>query len=246
MRNYIPLRSTLWFTLKEVMQTYIEDFNMFVNKQDVLDILDEIGIYNEEDETPFNPMGLRFVEYMDLSTMIFNRVLERYKKHFFLRTCKDEIDAEERDDVMRELFRVLDFTFPKYSALLALYEDNKEHLIQAVKSIDSETTTSSQSENHSSTDTGDTTEKMNDTPQASNSADPFSGDSYVSEITKGHSSTTGSGSSSVSGSATISRTHSDDRDTLMARIDEVSRKYQDTLLMWLNEFERVFVEEGNI
>lgn len=67
--------------------------------------------------------------------------------------------------------------------------------------------------------------KFNDTPQ---NYGEFSDDDHMTNITKTE------GSSSTDG------------DTLMERLNEIQNKYRKILQDWSNEFEKIFVEEGNV
>lgn len=70
---------------------------------------------------------------------------------------------------------------------------------------------------------------FNDTPQnIQTSQDDYSGDSHISNISK---------SSAVATS---------DLDTKMGRIDEIQRKLRNIWKDWLDEFELLFLERGNI
>lgn len=57
---------------------------------------------------------------------------------------------------------------------------------------------------------------------------------------------TDNGTSSSSGSETIEATETYDPTTLMSRIDEVQKQFDNVMLKWVNEFDRLFIEEGNI
>ena len=70
---------------------------------------------------------------------------------------------------------------------------------------------------------------FNDTPQnIQTSQDDYSGDSHISNISK---------SSAVATS---------DLDTKMGRIDEIQRKLRNIWKDWLEEFESLFLERGNV
>lgn len=70
---------------------------------------------------------------------------------------------------------------------------------------------------------------FNDTPQnIQTSQDDYSGDSHISNISK---------SSAVATS---------DLDTKMGRIDEIQRKLRNIWKDWLDEFETLFLERGNV
>jgi len=55
-----------------------------------------------------------------------------------------------------------------------------------------------------------------------------------------------SGENSSSGSEEIDATESYDPTTMMARIEEIQTKYENTMFKWVEEFDRLFIEEGNI
>lgn len=57
---------------------------------------------------------------------------------------------------------------------------------------------------------------------------------------------TDNGTNSASGTENIEATETYDPTTLMARIDEVQKQFDNVILKWVNEFDRLFIEEGNI
>ena len=69
------------------------------------------------------------------------------------------------------------------------------------------------------------TTRFNDTPQDSGD---FSSDSHTTNLTED------------------SRTTTNDLDTKMGRIREIESNYNNLLLNWSNEFDRLFIEEANI
>lgn len=54
------------------------------------------------------------------------------------------------------------------------------------------------------------------------------------------------GENSSSGSEELDATESYDPMTMMARIEEIQTKYENTMFKWVEEFDRLFIEEGNI
>ena len=67
--------------------------------------------------------------------------------------------------------------------------------------------------------------KHNDTPQNSNALEPYQGDDYISDFTK------------------FETENSTDMATKMARLKEVEDGYNNVMAEWVEEFERIFLEE---
>lgn len=235
-----------WFSFEEVLKSIINP-SRFISEQQFKHILEEIELYKVEGQEITNPLGLEFVSDFTLSLKVFNRLIDRYGEHYLCSNIKDELTADIRNRALARVMRVLDLTFPKYSKILALYEEKKNSLLAKVESGETESGSSSQGETHSSQNHGTQESKFNDTPQADPTGeDPFAGDQYVSELTKGKNDGSESGSSSVNGQSlrTISRT--EDGATPMARLEEVQRLYSQVMKKWLNEFDDLFIEEGNL
>lgn len=262
------------YTLKETFAGYLNENEGAFN-------WDEDGIYGLMYDSKYSksyPLEPSFIinkgtteeTYDPLVETILQKVLQRYAHHYFYIKDTEGISNPEAVAQFSRLMRVVDYTFPKYSTLLKLYEDNKTHLMDKLASLDSET--SSNSETRSNNETHSTSQseqhadiiaderklKMNDTPQTEDVNSGFEADQYVSELHKeksdhsqnGNSSITGSGTitggGSTTGSGTITRNHSSDPTTIMERISEIQNKYQNLMLKWLNEFDKLFIEEGNI
>ena len=128
------------------------------------------------------------------------------------------------------------------------------------------TSVSSSSSSGSQSASSDTPQTINTTGDADDlngywnkydkAHDSASSSSSGSETDNGRTSGTGSestdatetdnGSISSSGSESFDATESYDPMTMMARIEEIQTKYENTMFKWVEEFDRLFIEEGNI
>lgn len=234
-----------WFNFKEVMKHTLGQA-MFLTEDTFKGMLSELGLYEEGEETT-NPLGLTFISDFELSTQVMNRLLERYGHHYCLSSEEKEFTEDQRRDFLSKLVRVLDMTYPMYATILKNYKLKENTLLDKIKSKDVQTSSASQGENHQSLGGTDTTNKFNDTPQAQGTGDdPFGDDSHVSELTKGKTTTSENGSSSVNSQGLITTEHENDKDTPMMRLAEIQNNYQMIMLKWLDKFEDIFIEEGNI
>lgn len=179
--------------------------------------------------------------------VLFNSLIQRYAEHYFIET--DETDVDELSKIARKHFRkvieVLSYTYEKYSSLLTFYANKKANLLEGIKLIESETSESSQHAENSSSGSEQHISKSNDTPQLPNTSDVFADDGYVSNLEKGNSEDSASSESDISGDSEIHRTHTNDRDTLIERLNEIEKKYSNVFMKWLNEFDFLFIAEEN-
>ena len=222
-----------------------------LNQSTFIDFVAEYGFYvpATQEGPEVDPYACSFKTDTNVYKII-NQVFLRYKTHYVFVLPTDVVDSVEFNDAERhfreKLLIVLNLTYPKYNKLLELYESKKETLLAQITSGDTETSSSSQNEQHASIESGENESRMNDTPQADNFSDPFAGDDYVSEFSKGTSTTTDNGNSSVSGTGSRTNTHTEDGGTPIQRLAEIERNYSMIMKKWLNEFESLFIEEGNI
>lgn len=231
------------YTFNELVAQYSSLLNngYFTATSDFNSFLDSIGLYR----TNFNPLGLDFVGTDDiaLAMQIFNEVIEREGENYALKLKADE--TLDPNPFMRKVIRVLDFTFPKYAFLLRSYRSKLNDLLAKIEETSSENHTTSQSEQHISTDTSENTSRFNDTPQSKELTGGFEDDTYVSNLTKENGSNTNAGNSTLSGTAGIQRIVSSQRDTMIERLREIEAKFMKVKLSWLNEFGILFMERGN-
>ena len=67
--------------------------------------------------------------------------------------------------------------------------------------------------------------KHNDTPQNPNTLSPYEGDNYISDFTK------------------FETDNASEMATKMTRLSEISERYENVMADWVNEFQRIFMEE---
>lgn len=196
---------------------------------------------------------------------ILSKVGLRYKEHYALvsDTSNEEKVRDASLEFMTKVFNVLDYTFNKYDAILSAYESQKTHMLDKLSRIRSEEKEHSVEGEHSNTrgTEVDTTSSSasktagSDTPQTINvqaSFDELKG--YFNKYDQGedegasHSegTDTDSGTNSSSGTENLDATETYDPMTIMARIDEIQTQYENTMFKWVEEFDRLFIEEGNI
>lgn len=238
------------YTLKETFEGYLNEAEGAFN-------WDEDGIYGLIYDSKYSksyPLEPSFIinkgteqeTYDPLVETILQKVLQRYAHHYFYIKDTEGISNPEAVAQFSRLMRLVDYTYPKYSTLLKLYEDNKSKLMDKLASLDSETHSTTQNEQHADIVADERKLKMNDTPQTEDVNSGFEADQYVSELHKEKSDHSQNGNSSITGSGSITRSHSSDPTTIMERIAEIQNKYQNLMLKWLNEFDKLFIEEGNI
>ena len=163
---------------------------------------------------------------------ILQAIYNRYKDEFFISYRKDYTpwdeslpditDSEVQDILLKQMWILLNYidkTSPKYRKLLALYTSAEDKLLDKLQTIvDADADTNG-------------TSRFNDTPQNPAEEDEFAEDDYTTNLTK-------SNSHSESGSTT-----SYDEGTIMSRLDEIHRLYQNVMERWVGEFEKFFWEE---
>ena len=163
---------------------------------------------------------------------ILQAIYNRYKDEFFIAYRKDHTpwdeslpditDSEVQDILLKQMWILLNYidkTSPKYRKLLALYSSAEDKLLDKLQTIvDADADTNG-------------TSRFNDTPQNPAEEDEFAEDDYTTNLTK-------SNSHSESGSTT-----SYDEGTIMSRLDEIHRLYQNVMERWVGEFGKFFWEE---
>lgn len=163
---------------------------------------------------------------------ILQAIYNRYKDEYFIAYRKDYTpwdeslpditDSEVQDILLRQMWILLNYidkTSPKYRKLLALYTSAENKLLDKLQTIvDADADSNG-------------TSRFNDTPQNPAEEDEFAEDDYTTNLTK-------STSHSESGSTT-----SYDEGTIMSRLDEIHRLYQNVMERWVGEFGKFFWEE---
>ena len=160
--------------------------------------------------------------------------------------------SDEQEEVTKvcissfeDFLNILNMSYPKYNALLNIYDNQTSNLLNKVESIESGTNSSegSVSSSGSSSGSGTSVNKFKDTPQSAINVE--SDDNYNTNVEVNTNSTETSSEDSSESTLEEAReiTRSDDRDTLMKRIDEIQQSYQKVLERWIKEFEPLFWRE---
>lgn len=212
---------------------------------DIIEILYVCGlIFSTGDRQ--NPYGFKFLvkedeffEPTELMFDLYNKIYLRYKDHFACSIDKDN-DFERLNasiKFLKKLFLVIDFTYDKYSKLLSLYDGEKDKLLDKLSRVRSgsrEIASSGENENNGFS-------LFNDTPQNTDVVADIEGDQYVSNLSKDKT----TGSSSSEGTDEFEETETYDTMTIMSKLEEIEKYYSMIWLKWLNEFDRLFIEEAN-
>ena len=188
--------------------------------------------------------------FKDWTLKIMNGIINRYEDEFFVVMDEAQINDIDNYDLIKKkykkLLNILNYTYDKYSSLMDFYAEKREDLLDGIQRTEHEESENSQSAEISGSESTDRLSKFNDTPQAPDTNSVFEGDGYVSELTKDKIESENGSESSISGSAEISRTYSDERETLIQRLNEIEKKYNLTFNKWLDEFEPLFISEENV
>ena len=198
--NYFRYEKQKLFNLTEVLSLLDvnEEFfdNGFANTDDLFDFIKnscEIDLDNAN-RTPYSFIDSeendRVINELALSLM--NKLFDRYEDEIFLafdEECK--LTDEERQEKLltacrkriKKLLNVLDYTYPKYSALLSAYETAKDELMAGVGWSESESIENSQDADSSGSSSNANLLKINDTPQIKETTPTlYDTDDYVSEL----------------------------------------------------------------
>lgn len=176
---------------------------------------------------------------------VLNKLRLRYGEHYAMVLTEDtaSVISAGAKSFMRKVFNVLDYTYDKYNTLLSIYAEQKSHLLDKLEKTRNEDK-SAESE-VSSTSSSNSKSAGSNTPQTINvSADYGEIAGYFDEYNQA-----GDEAESHSEGAneeTNEITETFDPSTLMARIEEIQTKYENTMFKWVEEFDRLFIEEGNI
>lgn len=130
----------------------------------------------------------------------------RYKDYIIFESDKELTNEEKEKELFNfavKIANIYKMTTSRYGLLLSLYDNNKNKLLDAIK-------TSSELDS-----------RFNDTPQDEGTFEEATHNTNVSQ------------SKSVS---------TNERDTLIERLNDISNKYRNLLLEWCDEFKGVFIE----
>lgn len=261
--NYFRYEKQKLFNLTEVLVLLDvnEEFfnNGFANTDDLFYFIKnscEIDLDNAN-RTPYsfieNEENDRVINELALSLM--NKLLDRYEDEIFVafdEECK--LTEEERQEKLliacrkrvKKLLNVLDYTYPKYSALLSAYDNAKTQLMAGVGWTESESIENSQGSETSGSSSNQNLLKINDTPQIRETTPTqYDTDAFVSEYHKDNGSESHSEEASLSGTIEREKTISNDKETKIERLAELEKKYAQVWRNWLNEFDKLFTSEEN-
>ena len=147
--------------------------------------------------------------------------------------------------VLDDFMNVLNMTYSKYSNILAIYDAKTQDLLNKVESTEVANNANEGKivSRGSSSGSGSSVNKYKDTPQSA--VNVVNDDNYNSnvEVATDSNETSSQDSSTTTFEEHRGITRSDDRDTLMARIDEIQQSYQKVLERWIKEFNPLFWEE---
>lgn len=211
------------------------------------------------DKTP----SIHSVQVKSNALKVLQKVRNRYEEHYAVVVASESEFADACEKFFVKVCNVLDYTFDKYDTLLGIYEAQKSHLLDKLQRVRDEDKTTSESESHyvrkgtniSTENESGSQVGGSKTPQTINTTGDFDElegywDNYDKAHESGSSSSEGSetddGSSSRSGTEGLDATESFDPMTMMARIEEIQSQYENTMFKWVEEFDRLFIEEGNI
>ena len=244
MNNFMPpfceFEKTYSYTLNEVL-TKVNYANYFSSTAGFDAFLTAIGY----DATNLKASFVGSSDDKTLAYQIFNNVHERYGSEYMCR-LNDELTNADAEAYLLKIIRILNWTFPKYSKILALYEANKNKMLDGIKRVEQEISQTTQTSETTGDSTDNRLSKFNDTPQQPDGASgTFDGDGYISELTKDTASGTSHNVSGITGSAGVDRTHTDERDTLIERLTDLENKWSLVMKRWMNEFEPLFLSEEN-
>ena len=199
--------------------------------------LNELGYsakYPQADSTTFtralfSKYGLTFpssslipTNYIDDDHLgIINRVIERYWDEYVFE-CSEKL--EDNLQILSST-EVLYLTRRFLGKFMAVIENTYQKYVAILTAYN--TTKNDLLNKLQRTSNGSDIRRDNDTPQDTGD---FSDDTHTSFISQG----------------TTDVTESYDESPIIERLDKIQRLYQKTMLVWLNEFNDLFIEGGNI
>lgn len=181
---------------------------------------------------------------------LLNKLKRRYGEHWAI-MCDGEPESIRgaSNSLFTKVVNLLDYTFPKYSLLLNLYDSKKSNMLDKLgRTRSGSREVSSEGENSSEGETSNNTLNLfNDTPQTNDVVATITQNQYVSELNKSSVSGTNSSSGSTSSSGTdeFSEEEEFDTKTIMEKLDEIQRNYEQIWKTWINDFDQLFIEEVN-
>lgn len=239
------------YTYEEVLEELLASTYSPFSKGSLATILEECGLIQVGNENYNNIFAYAFLKsgtFVDddvpqRTLDLLNKLFLRYGEHYaIIIHSEDELNTASKK-FFKKVCNVLDYTFEKYDALLTMYAEKKTHLLDKLEKTRSEEK-SGESE-ISSESASNSKSAGSDTPQTINvNQDIGAIAGYFNRYDQAQDGATSS--SEGSNSETIEATETFDPTTLMSRIDEIQKQYENTMFKWVEEFDRLFIEEGNI
>jgi len=248
-------KTTEVFLTLDSEQDYFKEDSYFADGEALSEFINRVMGGDVDEKVRWN---YSFVEYneteqknlaTDLSASVVDAVIDRYADEYFLSFKEGDtsttLDKECRKRV-NKLLNILNFTYPKYSALLSAYEAAKNELMAGVGWTESESIENSQGSETSGSSSNQNLLKINDTPQIRETTPTqYDTDAFVSEYHKDNGSESHSEEASLNGTIERSKTISNDKETKIERLAELDKKYAQVWRNWLNEFDKLFTSEEN-
>lgn len=176
---------------------------------------------------------------------LLNKIYFRFKDNYALVSEYSSSELVSNGQFLkffRTMFNIIDYTYDKYDRMLSIYEANRDHLLdklQRVYSEESKRTIDIDTENSSHSKSAGS-----DTPQTINvSGDIEAINGYFDSFDQA--ADAGTSNSDSTDEYDKDTTESYDPTTLMARIKEIENDYSNIMFKWIEEFSRLFIEEGN-
>ena len=188
--------------------------------------------------------------YLDDSRLgLMNQLIERYWNEYVFQSGENMSDPMlilSYSDILYKtrillgkIIDIIEYTYPKYSAILSAYDSAKAHLMDKLKKTVIGTITNNGTQQFVTSNSG--TRRDNDTPQDEGDYDNDSHTSFISEETTGGTQTRTDNLAMGNNS-----TEEWDEAPIIERLEKLEKLYQLTKLKWLDEFRGLFTEGGNI
>ena len=189
-------------------------------------------------------------DYIDKDVhCLFSLVFYRYWNEYVLESEIEYTGTNPPEELMDEFrmfisrfINILEFTWKKYTTILAAYESNKNKLMDRLQKIIDGEVNNSGYQTHEVSNSASGTRRDNDTPQDSGT---FDDDSHTSFISEDESSSSGLQTRRDGLKMENDVTESWDDTSIIERIEKIESKYQLTMKKWVDEFGVLFIDGGN-
>lgn len=177
----------------------------------------------------------------------FQQITTRHHEDIIFAIDEDEDTEENRKKVFVQF--VLSFIFiaeqtgQKYATLLKIYDDEKDNLMNALEHSTSETHEDESSSSAESVESSKARTRFSDTPEL---AGLYDDEKYTTNLSNGDVDSSGENTANIESSGKKEVVTKIDPMTIMARIKEIDDNYQNIMLKWVNEFDRLFIDGCNV